>query len=250
MTNGTVNRRARVAIAGTVIAMLWAPAVASAQIRQVSTTSDTKQIVNFTVGYFALKGIDSRVDGDVLFAERQNTQPLLFEIKDFNSAVFSGEYLLGVTPRVEAGVGVGYTQRTVFSVYERVTHADNTEIQQDLKLRQIPVTFTGRVLLLPRGSAVEPYVGAGIVAIRWRFSETGEFVADDRSIFPARYIGEGTAVGPTVLAGVRGPAGPWLFGAEVRWQKAEGTKLLDAGFLDDKIDLGGWTTNFIFGFRF
>ena len=250
MTNGTVNGRARMAMALTVFATLCAPAAASAQIRQVSTTSDTKQVLNFTIGYFALKGLDSRVEGDVLLAERQNAQPLLFEIKDFNSALFSGEYLLGVTSHVEAGIGVGYTQRTVFSVYDRLTHADNSEIAQDLKLRQIPVTFTGRLLLMPRGSAVEPYIGAGIVAIRWRYSEVGEFVADNRDIFPARYIAEGTAVGPTWLAGVRGPAGPWVFGGEVRWQKAEGTKLLNEGFLDDKFDLGGWTTNFTFGVRF
>jgi hypothetical protein len=36
----------------------------------------------------------------------------------------------------------------------------------------------------------------------------------------------------------------------VRWQKAEGDLPADALFLGSKIDLGGWTTNFTFGFRF
>ena len=67
------------------------------------------------------------------------------------------------------------------------------------------MTFTGRFLLLPRGSAVEPYIGAGLVAIRYRYSEVGEFVADIGDIFPARYLAEGTAVGPTVLGGLRAP---------------------------------------------
>jgi len=250
MTNGTVSGRARLAMAVTVIATLCAPAAASAQIRQVSSSSGGQQTVNFTIGYFALKGLDSRDGDDVLLAELQSAQPLLFEVKDFNSALVGGEYLFGIGSRFEAGVGIGYSQRTVPSVYARLTHADNTEIEQDLKLRQIPVTFTGRVLLLPRGSAVEPYLGAGLVAIRWRYSEIGEFVADNRDIFPARYIAEGTAVGPTILGGVRAPVGNWSIGGEVRWQQAVATKLLDEGFLTDRFDLGGWTTNFTFGVRF
>lgn len=250
MANGTVNGRARLAMALTVFATLGAPATASAQIRQVSTTSDSKQTVNFTIGYFALKGLDSRVNDDVLLNELQSAQPLLFAVKDFNSALVGGEYLVSVSRNFEVGIGVGFSQRTVPSVYAKLTHADNSEIQQELKLRQIPVTFTGRVLLLPRGSAVEPYIGAGVVAIRWRYSETGEFVAGDRSIFPARYVAQGTAAGPTVLAGVRAPLGKMTIGGEVRWQKAEATKLADAGFIGDKFDLGGWTANFTFGVRF
>ena len=250
MTNGMVSGRARLAMALTVCATLCAPAAASAQIQQVSSSNSARQTVNFTIGYFALKGLDSRVTDDVLLNELQSAQPLLFEVKDFNSALFSGEYLFGVTPRIEAGVGVGYTQRTVNSVYERLTHADGTEIEQELKLKQVPVTFSGRFLVLPRGSVVEPYIGAGLIAIRYRYSETGEFVADNNDIFPARYVAEGTAYGPTVFGGLRAPVGNWLFGGEVRWQKAEATGLLNEGFIGDKFDLGGWTTNFTFGIRF
>jgi opacity protein-like surface antigen len=250
MTNGKFTGRARLAMALTVLATLLAPAAATAQIRQVSSSAGGTQTVNFSIGYFALKGLDSRVDDDVLLNELQNAQPLVFEIKDFNSATFGGEYLVGVGSHVEAGVGVGYSQRTVPSVYRNLTHADNTEIQQELKLRQIPVSFTGRLLLLPRGSAVEPYIGAGIVAIRWRYSETGEFVAEDNSIFPARFIADGTAAGPIVLGGIRAPIGNWTVGGEARWQRVEASKLLDQGFLGDKLDLGGWTANFTFGVRF
>lgn len=249
MTNGTRNGRARLAMALTVFATLCAPAAASAQIRQVGST-DSKQTVNFSIGYFALKGLDSRVEDDVLLNELQSAQPLLFEVKDFNSALFGAEYLFGVSRNVELGVGVGFSQRSVPSVYANFTRPGGAEIEQELKLRQIPVTFTGRFLLLPRGSAVEPYVGAGIVAIRYRYTEVGEFVANDRSIFPARYIAEGTAAGPTVLAGLRAPVGNWAVGGEVRWQKAEATKLLEQEFLGDKFDLGGWTANFTFGVRF
>lgn len=230
--------------------LVLAPTLASAQIRQVSSASDGNSTVNFTVGYFALKGLDSRVADDVLLGELQNAQPLLFEVKDFNGAPIGGEYLFGIGSNFEAGVGLGYFQRTVPSVYANLTYPDGTEIEQQLKLRMIPVTFTGRFLLMPRGSSVEPYVGAGVVAIRWRYSETGDFVDLDNTIFPARYIADGTAAGPTVLAGVRFPFTAVVVGGEVRWQKAEGDIPADAGFLGTKFDLGGWTTNFTIGVRF
>jgi hypothetical protein len=144
---------------------------------------------------------------------------------------------------------VNYYQNTVHSVFANVTHANGDEIAQDLKLRTVPMPFTVRFLPIGRGS-IEPYVGAGVVVIPWKYSEVGEFVDFDGTIFPARYISDGTAVGPTILGGVRGLAGNIVVGGEVRWQKAEADGLSGAGFLGDKLDLGGWTTNFTFGFRF
>ena len=230
--------------------MLVVPAAASAQIVQVhSGPSDARQTVNFSLGYFALKGLESRVDDDVLLNDLQNAEPLLFEVNDFNNVTFGGEYLIGFAHYFEAGVGVGYYQRTVPSVFAHVTHADGSEIRQDLKLRTTPVSFTARFLPLGRGS-VEPYIGGGLVAINWQYSEVGEFVDFDGTIFPARYVSDGTVAGPTILGGVRGLAGSFVVGGEVRWQKAEASGLRDAGFLGDKLDLGGWTTNFTFGFRF
>jgi len=233
------------------LAILLAPAAASAQIHQVgSSTSTGANTVNFSFGYFALKGLDSRVEDDVLFKNLQSGQPLLFEIGDFNSFVFGGEYLLGIGQHFEAGVGLGYTQRTVNSVYRDLTRPSGAEIEQDLKLKQVPVTFTGRFLFLPRGSKVEPYAGAGLVAIKWKYTEIGDFVDELNNIFPGDFRADGTAVGPTVFGGLRAPVGNWTFGGEVRWQQAEGDIPIEAGFLGTKIDLGGWTTNFTFGVRF
>ncbi|MGH9411243.1 MAG: hypothetical protein ACRD1V_17545, partial [Vicinamibacterales bacterium] len=238
------------------VAGLLTPAIASAQIRQVSSSSSGEgaQTINFTIGYFALKGLDSRVSDDVLFNDLQSDEPLLLvpcgcsdSISDFNSVITGGEYLLRVVPHVEVGAGVSFYQRTVPSVYANLTHPDNSDITQDLKLRAVPVTFTARFLPLANDAAIQPYVGVGVVAIRWRYSETGDFVDANNSIFSARYVDTGTAVGPTVLAGVRAPFGGAVAGAEVRWQRAQGSGLLSQGFLGDKIDLGGWTTNFTLG---
>lgn len=245
-------KNARVASVILAFVILFAPAAASAQIRQVGTSSSGgNSTLNFTIGYFALKGLESRVDEDVLLNNLQNRHPLLFEVKDFNSATFGAEYLLGLGRHLEAGVGVGFSQRTVPTVYADLTRPGDVEIEQELKLRQIPVSFTGRVLLLPRGSAVEPYIGAGLVAIRYRYSEVGDFIDSSLIVFPERYVADGVATGPTVLAGLRAPVSNWTVGGEVRWQKVEGKNLFDqADFLGDRIDLGGWTANFTFGVRF
>jgi hypothetical protein len=231
--------------------LLLAPGLAQAQIHQVtSSASDGKSTIQFNIGYFMLKGLDSRPNEDVLVGDLISGQPLLFEIKDFNSVHFGGEYLLGFG-HIEAGVGLGYTQRTVPTVYANLTHSNGSEIEQDLKLRTIPVTFTARFLPLGRGAAVEPYIGAGLAAIRWKYSEVGEFVdAIDNSIFPARFTSDGTAVGPMVVFGLRAPISNFTIGGDFRWQKAEGDIPTDSGFLGTKIDLGGWTTSFTFGVRF
>jgi opacity protein-like surface antigen len=226
-----------------------APRSAEAQVIRV-TRADARNMVGFNLGYFALRGEDSRVDEDVLLADLPS---LLFEVGDFNSANFGGEWLYGVTDYIEAGVGVGFYQKTVPSVYREFVDEDGTEIEQDLKLRVVPITATVRFLPIGRGAAVEPYVGGGIGIFNWRYSETGEFVDfSDNTIFQSRYTANGNAVGPVVLGGIRAPIGDvWTIGGEIRWQRAEGdTDSAESQLLADKIDLGGWTTNFTVHFRF
>jgi opacity protein-like surface antigen len=230
-------------------AAILAPASASAQITRVSGT-DSRHAINFNIGYFALKGEDGRVDNDVLV---EDLNSLAFDIKDFNGASVGGEWLINVGEYLEAGVGVGFYRRTVPSVYRDFQNANGSEIEQDLKLRIIPMTATVRFLPIGRGRAVEPYVGVGIGAFNWRYTETGEFVDfSDDSIFRQTYKADGTAVGPVVLGGIRAAvADVWLVGGELRWQRAEGdTDSATTGLLADKIDLGGWTTSFTFGIRF
>jgi len=242
-------------IAGTItLVLLLGPAAAFAQIHQVGgptgSTSDTRSTVNFSLGYIGQRGIDSRPSDDVLVGDLISAHPLLFTISDLNGAVAGGEYLFAVNRSIEVGVGIGFAQRTVPSIYADLTHPNGDEIQQDIKLRQIPVSFTGRFLILPKGSKVEPYVGAGLVAIRYHYSEVGEFVDADGTIFPASYVSDGVATGPVVLAGVRAPVANWTVGGELRWHKAEAHGLAQEGFLGDTLDLGSWQINFTAGIRF
>lgn len=226
-----------------------APAPADAQIRRISSSGDWRQAIGFNVGYFSIKGEDSRGEDDVIFRDLDS---LLFDIGDFNSATFGAEWLFGVTDYIEVGAGINYYQGSVPSIYADLEEADGSEIAQELKLRQVPMTATVRFLPIGRRGSVQPYIGAGIGAIRWRYTETGEFVDFNNDVFRASFEADGTEVGPVILGGVRFPvADVWLVGGEFRWHSAEGdTGGIDEGFLGDKIDLGGWSANFTVHFRF
>lgn len=230
------------------LALVCLPATADAQITRVS--GDTRSSIGVTFGFFGLRGEDARHEDDVLLANRE---ALAFDISDFNTGTIGAEWLVGVSEYLEAGIGVGYQRRTVPSVYLDFTHDDGFEIAQELKLRVVPVTGTIRFIPTGRNSSVQPYVGGGIGLFNWRYSEVGEFVDfRDDSIFRARYVANGNAVGPVLLGGVRAPVGDiWTIGGELRWQRAEGnTNSAETGLLGDKIDLGGWSANFVMHFRF
>ena len=228
-------------------AAILTPVAAHAQIRQVSS-SDHRQAIGFKLGGFFPRGEDSRVDGDVLFADLDD---LVFEVKDFKGGSVSGEWLFALGDFTEAGVSAGFYQRSVPSVYRSFQNADGSEIEQDLKLRIVPVTASVRFLPIGRGG-VEPYIGVGISAFNWRYSETGEFVDfSDSSIFRSRYVAKGTAVGPVVLGGIRAPIGDiWDVGGEVQFQRASGDIDPAEGLLGEKIDLGGWHALFTMHVRF
>ena len=249
MTTSFLQAGARALLGAAAAAMIFTAVPAEAQIMRVGSTADTRQAIGFNVGYFALKGDDARGDNDVLFV---NQDSLLFETKDFNGASFGAEWLVAVTDYIEVGAGISFYQKTVPSIYRSLQNADGSEIEQELKLRQIPISATFRFLPLGRNGAFQPYIGAGIAAINWRYSETGDFVDFNNDIFRDSFSADGTATGPVILGGIRFPlADVWTIGGEVRWHRAEGdTGGIDAGFLGDKIDLGGWTSNFAVHYRF
>lgn len=219
-------------------AVVLSPMPAFAQITRVSST-DHKQSVGFTLGGFFPKGEDGRVEGDVIVADLDD---LAFEISDLKGPSISGEWLFALGNYLEAGVGVGYHQGRTSSVDRAFQNENGSEIEQELKLRVVPIT--GSVRFLPAGhGSVEPYVGIGVGVFNWRWSESGEFVdTSDGSIFRNTYKATGTSVGPVILAGIRFPfADVWDVGGELQWQKATGDiDQAETGLLGNKIDLGGW----------
>lgn len=220
-------------------------AVLAAFMSVSPTVANAQQSLSLSIGGFVPRGEDTRGrdngrrSDDVLVS---NLDFLAFDIKDFNGLTAQAEYLIGVGDWLEAGVGVGVYRKTVPSVYAGLVNSDGTEIEQDLRLRIVPFTATVRFLPVGRGNGIEPYIGAGVAFLNWRYSESGSFVDfTDFSIFRDSFTSSGTTAGPVVLGGVRfGPAA-WGIGGEVRYQKAKGDLPLDQGFSGDRIDLGGFS---------
>lgn len=201
--------------------------------------------VNFYLGAFVPKGEDARDRQDVLW---NDLDFLSFNVKDFTAATAGMEYVVGLGDSFDGALGVGISSRSVPSVYANYVNANGSEIEQSLTLRMVPFTATVRWLPLGRSAGIEPYIGAGMAIINYRYSESGQFVDfTDGSVFRDTYTGRGTATGPTVLGGVQVPIGSVSFGGEVRWQRALGSLPADQDFAGDKIDLGG--VNYLATFR-
>lgn len=212
-------------------------------------TAAAQQSFNVSLGYFAVRGEDARVEGDALVANRDI---YLFDFSDFNNVSVGAEYLVGFGEYFEAGAGVGFTSRAVDTIYNGFVRPGGGEIEQQLKLRIVPMSATVRILPLGRSAAVQPYVGGGLGIYNWRYSETGDFVdftQPGRPIFRDAYAASGTAVGPVAIFGARVPLGSATFGGEIRYQKAQG-ELDDRDFLGPRLDLGGFHYSATFGIRF
>ena len=235
---------------GMVATALIAPAAAQAQITRV-TGSDTRQAITVHLGGFFPTSEDARVDGDTIFANRSS---LLFNFDDFKGFSAGADWTIGLTKYIELGADISFYRNSVPSIYADFFDSDGTEIAQEMKLRLIPITASVRFVPTGRDSTVQPYIGIGLGIINWRYSETGEFVDFDEGglVFPANFVADGTEIAPVVIGGIRFLATDvFTVGGEVRWHKASGdTGGISEGFLGEKIDLGGWTTNFSFGFRF
>src|SRR5262245_4664023 len=137
-------------------------AVAAIALLGTVAPASAQQTLNFTLGYFTVRGEDARVDHDIL---NQDRNFLSFNVTDFNGATAGAEWLIPLGNFFEAGAGVSFSRRTVPSVYEKFVDVDGTEIEQELRLRMIPVAFTFRVLPLGQTSPIQPYLGAGLSVI-------------------------------------------------------------------------------------
>jgi len=212
-----------------------------------SVPAEAQMSFDVNLGFFAPKPEDSRVNGDVLAINRAY---LIFEFEDL--AGFMGEAAMTTElgKYFEASVGFGGYQRTVPTVYADLVFDDGREIEQDLKLRILPLTGILRIFPVGHRRAIQPYVGVGVAANFWRYSETGEFVdSHDDTIYRANYVAKGTAIGPVGVFGVRGRLSTQSdLGLEGRLHWGEGE--LNEDFLGEKIDLGGFSLLATFKVRF
>ena len=234
-----MSRKSVSTVVGTAALALWLGAPASAQESSLS----------LNLGHFALRGEATRVPDDVIV---ENLGLFAFGLDQFNNTSVGADWLIGAGEYVEAGLGIGFYQQTVLSVYNDFVNDDGTEIPQDFKLRVTP--FTGTVRFFPFGkrSAIQPYAGAGVGVFNWHYSEVGEFIDfNNFDVFRDQFVAQGNDVGAVYLGGLRVAAGDrFAVGVEVRYQDVQGVVGIDQGFLDERIDLGGLTTSFTFNVGF
>jgi len=211
-----------------------APAAASAQ-----------QSLTLFGGGFVPRGEDTRVEGDVLlnnlgFFTLDPSDP--GGLEKFKGGTIGAEWLIAVHENIEVGFGVGVYSKSVNSMYtDLVDEVTGANIEQRLKLRLVPFTASFRVLPLGRHAPIQPYLGAGVSVTSWRYTETGDFVDFDGTIFPDRFVGSGTETGPLLFGGVRFPIGSVDLGGEIRHQSGEG-KIDPLHFAGaTKVDLGGFS---------
>jgi hypothetical protein len=235
--------------------------------------------IQFGAGLVLPRGFDGREEGDVLVEnltgfviEPGLTSALAFPevegcfdrfnvlshppscVKGFRTGQVFGEWNIAFGDRIEVGIGVAFHRKSVLSVYRDLFNENGADIVQDIKLRVIP--FTGVVRFMPFGRAgdFQPYVGVGVGLLNWRYSETGDFVdTSDFTIFPERFVADGNSPAGLLLGGIRVPLGGDIYALtlEGRYQWATGdTGGFDAGFVGDKIDLGGGQFNIGFLVRF
>ena len=207
--------------------------------------AQAQQSLVLNLGHFALRGADARIEDDVLL---ENLNVFAFDLEDFNNGTVGAEWLVGLGEYFDAGFGVGYYRQTVPSVYFDFVDENGFEIEQDFRLRITPLTATIRVHPFGRDPAVAPYLGVGVGAFSWRYSEVGAFIDfNSFDVFRDRFVASGTDVGGVLFGGVRFPFGDrFAAGIELRYTEANGRVGIDEGFLDERIDLGGLATSFTF----
>ena len=209
--------------------------------------------LSLSLGYFALRGEDTRISDDVIV---ENLSLFAFDLDQFDNGSVGAEWLVGLGDYLEVGFGVGFYQQTVLSVYDDFVNVDGTEIEQDFKLRVTPITTTARFFPFGQRSMIQPYAGAGVGLFNWRYSEVGEFIDFSSQtlaldIFRDQFVADGNDVGAVYLGGVRVLAGSrFAVGVEVRYQDVQGVVGIDQGFLEERIDLSGLTTSFTFNVLF
>ena len=218
-------------------------------------SASAQQSVNFFLGGFVPRSLDARDVNDVLL---QDTSFLDFNMGDFTGFTVGGDFLIALGDKFDAGLGVGFYQRTVPAAsidFQRVPGDRRSDPRSTLQLRIVPFTATVRWLPLGHNDrGLRPYIGGGVGVFGWRYSETGDFVAADNvTIIHGNFVGSGAAVGPVILGGVRVPVGRPASASAARSgisRARSATLPADQGFAGSKIDLGGFSYLVTFNFKF
>jgi len=183
----------------------------------------------------------------------ENRTFLVFDLDEFKALSTGVEWLFPIGRFVEGGAGVSFTGSTVPTVYECCVDNNGREIEQELRLRRIPIDLTLRLTPLRPSSPVQVYFGGGLSLISWRYTESGDFIDFNNNgiVFSDEFVGSGTEPGAVFLGGVRFQGRKATAGFEVKYHRADADfDADDDEFVAPRIDLGGWTYQATVGFRF
>lgn len=179
------------------------------------------------------------------------TDQLTVDRTDFNAPGIIGEVGLAITSRIQASGGVDFHRQTIGSEYRRFIDNSGAPINQSTKLSQSDISGSVKVALLDRGRsisrlvfvprAIAPYVGAGVGALYYEFTQVGDFVDfATLGVFPDAFKSQGWTPSAHVFGGTDIRLWRQLFvDVEARYVWAHGDLGSDfVGF--DGIDLNGF----------
>jgi hypothetical protein len=218
----------------------------------VPSSASAQQTINFFVGGFVPRDLSSRGVDDVLYRDYAGSPSgfLAFNFGDFKGATAGAEYLVGLGDFFDAGLSVGVYSRSAAAIDADFTRPNGGAVDSELRLRIVPFTATVRYLPLGHHDAIEPYIGAGVAIMNWRYTEAGDFVDSNSNIIRGTFTAADTTVAPVVLGGVRVPVGAARLGGEIRYQGGVGHLPSGQGFAGSAINLGGFNYLFTIGVRF
>ena len=180
-------------------------------------------------------------------------QTLTIDRKDFNAPAFAADLGITVTPRVDAVFGVDVSQASVASEYRHFVDNNRNPITQHTRLREVSLSGSIRVAILPRGRAISrlawipsrisPYAGAGGGAVWYEFTQSGDFIdafaPPPQPVFSDAFTSQGWTPSAHAFGGVDIKLSRiWFLAVEGRylWASAK----LGRDFQDfDPIDLAG-----------
>ena len=184
-----------------------------------------QQTLNFSFGYFTVRGEDARVEGDILNEHLGAAMRRWCSTSsDFNGATVGAEWLVPLGQYLEAGAGVSFSRRTVPSVYEASSTRTARRSSRTCACVACRSPSRSGCCRSARSRASSRTSAADSRSFSWRYSESGEFVDFSRrnAIFREQFVASGSETGPVVLGGIRFAGDSLSAGAEVRYHSADG----------------------------
>lgn len=203
-TGGRTARRRRQWTCAIVLASLLGATSAEAADGPDFYFSEPRGWVSFKAGWLL-----PRADSDLFtFVSDQ----LTIDPSDFRTRTFDFEFGAVLTPLLAIEGGTGWSRDSVGSEYRRFIASNGQPIAQTTQLNQTGVSAGVRFTPGGRGrrisrfafipSRLTPYASAGLHAIRYEFSQTGQFVDfTDLSVFNDFFSSKGWTMGPYVRGG-------------------------------------------------